>query len=171
MNFNNYKEYLNEKNPHVLIDMGSLGTMELELFPEVAPITVKNFLKLIDEKFYDGIIFHRVIEGFMIQGGDPDGIGTGGSKENIKGEFISNGVNNLLAHSRGVISMARTMVPDSASSQFFIMHKDAPHLDGNYAAFGVVLKGIEVVDKIAESKTDYYDKPLKDVVIKTIKRI
>ena len=170
MNFNNYKEYLNERNPHVLIDMGSLGTMELELFPEVAPITVKNFLKLIDEKFYDGIIFHRVIEGF-IQGGDPDGIGTGGSKENIKGEFISNGVNNLLAHSRGVISMARTMVPDSASSQFFIMHKDAPHLDGNYAAFGVVLKGIEVVDKIAESKTDYYDKPLKDVVIKTIKRI
>ncbi len=171
MNFTNYKEFLNDKNPHVLIDMGDLGTMELELFPEVAPITVKNFLKLIDDKFYDGIIFHRVIEGFMIQGGDPDGIGTGGSKENIKGEFISNGVNNLLAHSRGVISMARTMVPDSASSQFFIMHKDAPHLDGNYAAFGVVLKGIEVVDKIASVRTDYYDKPLKDVVIKTIKRI
>ncbi len=171
MNFKNYNEYLNENNPKVLIDMGKLGQMELELFPETAPITVKNFLNLVDHNFYDGIIFHRVIKGFMIQGGDPDGNGTGGSKDNIKGEFISNGVNNLLAHSRGVISMARTMVPNSASSQFFIMHKDAPHLDGNYAAFGVVTKGIEVVDKIAESKTNYYDKPLEDVVIKTIKRI
>ncbi len=171
MNFKNYNEYLKENNHKVLIDMGKLGQMELELFPETAPITVKNFLNLVDHNFYDGIIFHRVIKGFMIQGGDPDGNGTGGSKDNIKGEFISNGVNNLLAHSRGVISMARTMVPNSASSQFFIMHKDAPHLDGNYAAFGVVTKGIEVVDKIAESKTNYYDKPLEDVVIKTIKRI
>ena len=167
----NYKEFLNEKNPHVLIDMGSLGTMELELFPDVAPITVKNFLKLVDENFYDGIIFHRVISGFMIQGGDPKGIGIGGSDETIKGEFQSNGVNNLLAHSRGVISMARTMAPNSASSQFFIMHQDAPHLDGNYAAFGVVLKGIEVVDKIASVRTDYNDKPLEKVAIKTIKRI
>ncbi len=171
MNFKNYKEYLNEKNPKVLIDMGKLGEMELELFPETAPITVKNFLNLVDHNFYDGIIFHRVIKGFMIQGGDPDGIGTGGSKDKIKGEFISNGVENYLAHSRGVISMARTMVPNSASSQFFIMHKDAPHLDGSYAAFGVVTKGIEVVDKIADSRTDYNDKPLEEVVIKTIKRI
>jgi len=171
MNFNNYNEYLNEKNPKVLIDMGKLGQMELELFPEVAPITVKNFLNLVDHNFYDSIIFHRVISGFMIQGGDPDGIGTGGSKDKIKGEFLSNGVNNLLHHSRGVISMARTMVPNSASSQFFIMHEDAPHLDGNYAAFGVVTKGIEVVDAIASVKTDYNDKPLEDVVIKTIKRI
>ena len=145
--------------------------MELELFPDVAPITVKNFLNLVDHNFYDSIIFHRVISGFMIQGGDPDGIGTGGSKDKIKGEFLSNGVNNLLHHSRGVISMARTMVPNSASSQFFIMHEDAPHLDGNYAAFGVVTKGIEVVDAIASVKTNYNDKPLKDVVIKTIKRI
>ena len=171
MNFNNYNEYLNEKNPKVLIDMGKLGQMELELFPEVAPITVKNFLNLVDHNFYDSIIFHRVISGFMIQGGDPDGIGTGGSKDKIKGEFLSNGVNNLLHHSRGVISMARTMVPNSASSQFFIMHEDAPHLDGNYAAFGVVTKGIEVVDEIASVRTDYNDKPLEDVVIKTIKRI
>jgi peptidyl-prolyl cis-trans isomerase B (cyclophilin B) len=171
MNFKNYSEYLNENNPKVLIDMGKLGQMELELFPETAPITVKNFLNLVNHNFYDGIIFHRVIKGFMIQGGDPDGNGTGGSKDNIKGEFVSNGVNNLLAHSRGVISMARTMVPNSASSQFFIMHQDAPHLDGNYAAFGVVTKGLEVVDKIAESKTNYYDKPLENVVIKTIKRI
>ncbi len=171
MQFKNYKEYLNEKNPKVLIDMGKLGEMELELFPETAPITVKNFLNLVDHNFYDGIIFHRVIKGFMIQGGDPDGIGTGGSEEKIKGEFLQNGVENLLAHSRGVISMARTMVPNSASSQFFIMHADAPHLDGGYAAFGVVTKGIEVVDKIADSKTNYNDKPLEDVVIKTIKRI
>ncbi len=171
MEFKNYNEYLNEKNPKVLIDMGKLGQMELELFPDVAPITVKNFLNLIDHNFYDGIIFHRVISGFMIQGGDPDGIGTGGSKDNIKGEFLRNGVNNLLHHSRGVISMARTMIPDSASSQFFIMHQDAPHLDGSYAAFGVVTKGIEVVDKIASVKTNYNDKPLEDVVIKTIKRI
>lgn len=171
MEFKKYNEYLNEKNPKVLIDMGKLGQMELELFPDVAPITVKNFLNLIDHNFYDGIIFHRVISGFMIQGGDPDGIGTGGSKDNIKGEFLRNGVNNLLHHSRGVISMARTMIPDSASSQFFIMHQDAPHLDGSYAAFGVVTKGIEVVDKIASVKTNYNDKPLEDVVIKTIKRI
>lgn len=171
MEFKNYNEYLNDNNPQVVIDMGEMGKIELELFPETAPITVKNFLKLVDEKFYDGIIFHRVIKGFMIQGGDPKGIGVGGSKDQIKGEFLSNGVKNLLKHSRGVISMARTMVPDSASSQFFIMHKDSPHLDGQYAAFGVVTKGIEVVDAIADVETDYRDKPLKDVKMVSIRRM
>ena len=171
MEFKNYNEYLNDNNPQVVIDMGEMGKIELELFPETAPITVKNFLKLVDEKFYDGIIFHRVIKGFMIQGGDPKGIGVGGSKDQIKGEFLSNGVKNLLKHSRGVISMARTMVPDSASSQFFIMHKDSPHLDGQYAAFGVVKKGIEVVDAIANVQTDYRDKPLNDVRMVSIRRI
>lgn len=167
----NYQEYLNEKNPVVSIDMGAIGVMEVELFPCIAPITVENFLSLVDKSFYDGIIFHRVIEGFMIQGGDPNGIGTGGSGKNIKGEFTRNGVANPLMHSRGVISMARSMFPDSASSQFFIMHKDAPHLDGSYAAFGVVTKGIEVVDKIAMVETNRQDKPLTDVVIKSIKRV
>ncbi len=171
MEFKNFKEYLNDNNPHVLIDMGEYGKMELELFPDVAPITVKNFLKLVDEKFYDGIIFHRVISGFMIQGGDPKGTGVGGSDEKIKGEFLTNGVKNLLKHSRGVISMARTNIPDSASSQFFIMHKDSPHLDGSYAAFGVVVNGIEVVDKIASVATDYRDKPLNDVKMVSFRRI
>lgn len=167
----NYKEYLNDNNPRVKIDMGSLGEIEFELFPSVAPITVENFLDLVDHSFYDGIIFHRVIKGFMIQGGDPNGIGTGGSGKNIKGEFTRNGVANPLMHTRGVISMARSMFPDSASSQFFIMHKDAPHLDGSYAAFGVVVNGIEVVDKIADAKTNPMDKPLEDVVIKKIVRV
>ena len=167
----NYKEFLNDKNPVCRIDMGDLGSMEVELFPEVAPITVKNFLDLVSNNFYNGIIFHRVIEGFMIHGGDPTGTGTGGSKNKIKGEFIQNGVKNELMHSRGVISMARTMIPDSASSQFFIMHQDAPHLDGAYAAFGIVTSGIEVVDKIAASETNRYDKPLNDIVIKEIVRI
>ncbi len=170
MEFKNYNEYLNENNPKVVIDMGSYGVMELELFPETAPISVENFLKLVDQKFYDGIIFHRVIKGFMIQGGDPKGLGIGGSKDKIKGEFIANGVKNLLKHSRGVISYARTSDPNSATSQFFIMHKDAPHLDGQYAAFGVVTKGIEVVDKIADVKTNYADKPLNDVKIVSIRR-
>ena len=170
MEFKTYNEYLNDNNPKVVIDMGSYGVMELELFPEVAPITVENFLKLVDQKFYDGIIFHRVIKGFMIQGGDPKGLGIGGSKDKIKGEFISNGVKNLLKHSRGVISMARTNDPNSATSQFFIMHKDAPHLDGQYASFGVVTKGIEVVDKIAEAKTNFSDKPLNDIKIQSIRR-
>ena len=170
MEFKTYNEYLNENNPKVVIDMGSYGVMELELFPEVAPITVENFLKLVDQKFYDGIIFHRVIKGFMIQGGDPKGLGIGGSKDKIKGEFISNGVKNLLKHSRGVISMARTNDPNSATSQFFIMHKDAPHLDGQYASFGVVTKGIEVIDKIADAKTNFSDKPLNDIKIQSIRR-
>ena len=162
------EQFLNEKNPRVLMKIKDLGDIEIEIFEEVAPITSKNFLKLVKEGFYSGIIFHRVIKGFMIQGGDPTGTGCGGSEEEIKGEFKTNGFNNPILHKRGVISMARTMDPNSASSQFFIMHKDAPHLDGAYAAFGMVTKGIEVVDKIAESRTDYSDKPLKDIVIESV---
>lgn len=127
------------------------GTMKLELYPEIAPITVANFEKLVSEGFYDGLTFHRIIRGFMIQGGDPEGTGMGGSKDKIKGEFASNGVQNNLKHTRGVISMARSMMRDSASSQFFIMHEDAPHLDGEYAAFGQVVEGIEVVDAIVQN--------------------
>ena len=141
--------------------------IEAELYPEIAPITVENFVKLINEKFFDGLIFHRVIPGFMIQGGDPTGTGMGGSKENIKGEFLANGVVNNLKHERGVLSMARTMDPNSASSQFFIMHETSPHLDGQYAAFGKVIKGIETVDEIANCKTDFKDKPLIPQKIKT----
>ncbi len=142
-----------------------------EMYPEIAPITVANFKKLIEEKFFDGLIFHRVIRGFMIQGGDPTGTGMGGSKENIKGEFLQNGFVNNLKHTRGVLSMARAMDPNSASSQFFIMHQDAPHLDGGYAAFGKITEGIEVVDKIASTPTDYRDKPLTEQKIKTIELI
>ncbi len=145
--------------------------MEAELYPDVAPITVDNFVSLIKEDFFKGIIFHRVISGFMIQGGDPTGTGMGGSKKEIKGEFLANGVVNNLKHERGVLSMARTNDPNSASSQFFIMHQDAPYLDGQYAAFGKVTKGIEVVDEIASVKTDRMDKPLVDQVIKTIQLI
>lgn len=166
-----YKEFLNDNNPQVEMQIKDYGTITLELFPEVAPITVENFLNLVSNSFYNGIIFHRIIEGFMIQGGDPKGTGVGGSKDKIKGEFESNGVNNPLKHSRGVISMARTYMPNSASSQFFIMHKDAPHLDGDYAAFGVVINGIEVVDKIATTKTDYQDRPLNKVIIEEVKRV
>ena len=161
----NYKNYLNEKNPQVVITVKGLGDIKLELFPEVAPITVKNFLKLVNEGFYSGIIFHRVIKGFMIQGGDPTGTGMSGSKEKIKGEFASNGVKNDLSHERGVISMARTQIPDSASRQFFIMHEDGEFLDGDYAAFGAVISGINVVDEIASVQTDRRDKPLTDIVI------
>ena len=165
-----YNEFLNSENPKIKIET-TMGDMTLELFPSVAPVTVKNFLKLVDEKFYSGIIFHRVIKNFMIQGGDPLGTGYGGAKEKIKGEFASNGVMNPLMHTKGVISMARSMDPNSASSQFFIMHKDSPHLDGEYAAFGVVTEGLDVIDRIAEVKTNYNDKPLEDVVIKEIVRI
>ena len=133
--------------------------IELELYPEAAPITVKNFEKLVGEGFYDGLIFHRVIAGFMIQGGDPLGNGMGGSDENIKGEFLANGHNNPIKHTRGVISMARAFDKNSASSQFFIMHADAPHLDGQYAAFGKVVSGMETVDEIASVPTDYSDRP------------
>lgn len=142
--------------------------MTVELYPKEAPITVENFLKLVKEHFYDGLIFHRVISGFMIQGGDPMGTGYGGSDTSIKGEFRANGINNTIRHTRGVISMARSQSPNSASSQFFIMHKDAPYLDGQYAAFGKVVEGIEVVDEIASVETDYNDMPLKPQRIKTI---
>lgn len=167
----NYNEFLNDTNPRVVIEVENYGNMELELMPECAPITVRNFLSLIDKKFYDGLIFHRVIENFMIQGGDPTGSGMGGSDEKIKGEFRSNGVKNDLSHDRGVISMARTSMPNSASSQFFICHADARFLDGSYAAFGVVVGGIDVVDKIATTKTLPGDRPQEDVKIITIKRI
>ena len=157
------------KTIEIIITMENGDVMEAKLYPSIAPETVKNFVKLIEEKFYDGIIFHRVIPGFMIQGGDPKGNGTGGSKETIKGEFDANGFRNTLKHTRGVLSMARTYDPNSASSQFFIMHKDAPHLDGQYAAFGKITKGIEVVDKIASVKTDFRDKPKTPQVMKTIR--
>ena len=143
----------------VVIEMENGGKIELELCPEAAPKTVENFLKLVGEGFYDGLIFHRVIPGFMIQGGDPQGTGMGGAKENIVGEFRANGHDNPLKHTRGVISMARAFNPNSASSQFFIMHADAPHLDGQYAAFGKVVSGMETVDEIASIPTDYSDRP------------
>lgn len=152
----------------VIIEMDNGSQIKIELDPTAAPITCANFEKLVKEGFYDGLTFHRIIPGFMIQGGDPLGNGTGGSKETIKGEFASNGVNNPLQHTRGVISMARAMDPNSASSQFFIMHADAPHLDGNYAAFGKVVEGMDVVDQIANERTDFRDKPLTDVVMKIV---
>jgi len=152
----------------IKIEMENGGIITLELDPTAAPITVANFEKLVKEGFYDGLIFHRVIAGFMIQGGDPTGTGMGGAAEKIKGEFAANGVNNPIKHKRGVISMARSSMPNSASSQFFIMHQDAPHLDGSYAAFGHVTSGIEVVDEIAECQTDFRDKPIKEQKIKTI---
>ncbi len=152
-----------------VITMENGGEIELELYPETAPITVKNFEDLVEKKFYDGLIFHRVIKGFMIQGGCPEGTGRGGPGYQIKGEFAANGVKNDLKHTRGVISMARSMMPDSAGSQFFIMHADAPHLDGQYAAFGKVVKGMEVVDEIASVRTNFMDRPLKNQRIKTIR--
>ncbi|MBD5383564.1 MAG: peptidylprolyl isomerase [Ruminococcaceae bacterium] len=152
----------------VVIEMENGKEIKLELYPEKAPITVENFLKLVKEGFYDGLIFHRVISGFMIQGGDPMGTGTGGAKDKIKGEFLANGVANDIKHERGVISMARSRANDSASSQFFIMHQDAPHLDGSYAAFGRVVEGIETVDEIASVETDFSDRPLKEVRMKRV---
>ena len=143
----------------VVIEMENGAKIELELYPEAAPITVKNFEKLVSEGFYDGLTFHRIIPGFMIQGGDPLGNGMGGSDENIYGEFLQNGHNNPIKHTRGVISMARAYDPNSASSQFFIMHADAPHLDGAYAAFGRVVEGMETVDEIASVPTGYGDRP------------
>ncbi len=150
------------------IEMENGKKIKIELYPDDAPLTVENFVELVNRHFYDGLIFHRVISGFMIQGGDPLGNGTGGSDKNIKGEFMANGVKNTIKHKRGVISMARSQRPDSASSQFFIMHQDAPHLDGQYAAFGKVIEGIETVDEIASVKTDLRDKPLTPQRIKTI---
>ena len=150
----------------VIIEMENGKKITLELYPEHAPETVKNFEELVAKGFYDGLIFHRVIQGFMIQGGDPQGTGMGGSGKNIKGEFLANGFPNTLKHTRGVISMARSQMPNSASSQFFIMHQDAPHLDGHYAAFGKVVEGIEVVDEIATCDTDFRDRPIEDQRIK-----
>lgn len=141
------------------------GDIDAELYPDVAPITVKNFTDLIKSGFYDGLTFHRVIAGFMIQGGCPKGNGTGGPGYHIKGEFAAAGFRNDLKHTRGVLSMARAADPDSAGSQFFIMHADAPHLDGQYAAFGKVVKGMETVDAIADVRTDFYDRPLEKIVI------
>lgn len=152
----------------VVIEMENGKKIKIELYPEHAPITVANFEKLVKEGFYDGLIFHRVISGFMIQGGCPEGTGMGGPKERIKGEFLANGVPNNLKHTRGVISMARSSMPDSAGSQFFIMHKDAPHLDGQYAAFGKVIEGMDVVDEIAETEVNYMDRPVVDQVMKKV---
>jgi len=154
------------KNPIVTLEIESGNFIKIELYPEIAPNTVNNFISLVKLGFYDGLIFHRVIENFMIQGGDPDGNGMGGPGYDIKGEFASNGFENNLNHTRGVISMARSQNPDSAGSQFFIMHMDAPHLDGLYAAFGKVLEGMEEVDRIATVKKDRRDKPLVNEVIK-----
>ncbi len=152
---------------YVTIEMENGDKITVKLDSSAAPVTVENFKKLVSENFYDGIIFHRVIKGFMIQGGDPTGTGMGGSKNKIKGEFASNGVKNPISHKRGVISMARTQIPDSASSQFFICHADATFLDGEYAAFGEVVEGIEAVDRIAETKTDFRDKPVSEQKIRT----
>ena len=148
-------------NPIITIQMKNGGTMKAELYPEIAPETVKNFVDLAAKGFYNGLIFHRVIPGFMIQGGDPQGTGMGGPGYTIKGEFSANGFKNDLKHTRGVLSMARAMDPNSAGSQFFIMHEDSPHLDGQYAAFGKLIEGIEVVDEIASVRTDYNDRPLE----------
>ena len=155
-------------NPIVRITMDSGKTIRLELYPEIAPITVENFLDLVNKGFYNGLTFHRIIPGFMIQGGDPSGNGTGGPGYSIKGEFKSNGVNNTMKHERGVISMARAFDPNSAGSQFFIMHKDAPHLDGEYAAFGKVIEGLEAVDEIASVETGFQDAPVKKVVMEKV---
>ena len=156
------------KKPIVTIEMESKKLIKIELYPEVAPNTVNNFISLVQKGFYDGIIFHRVIDGFMIQGGDPNGTGVGGPGYSIKGEFSSNGVNNDLMHARGVISMARSQQPDSAGSQFFIMHMDSSHLDGAYAAFGKVIEGIEEVDRIATVKKNNQDKPNQSEVMKKV---
>lgn len=150
----------------IIIEMENGKEIKIELYPEIAPISCENFEKLVNQGFYDGLTFHRVIPGFMIQGGCPEGTGMGGPGWTIKGEFTANGVKNNLKHTRGVLSMARSMMPDSAGSQFFIMHEDAPHLDGSYAAFGKVIEGMEAVDEIAETQTDYSDKPVTPQIIK-----
>ena len=156
------------KNPVVTIEMMNGDIIKAEVYPEIAPNTVNNFISLVKKGFYDGLIFHRVISGFMIQGGCPDGNGMGGPGYCIKGEFLQNGFPNSLNHTEGVLSMARAMSPNSAGSQFFIMHKDAPHLDGAYAAFGKVIEGMENVNKIADVRTDYSDRPMKEQKIKSM---
>ena len=156
------------QNPIITFEMENGDLIKAELYPEIAPNTVNNFISLVKKGFYNGLIFHRVINGFMIQGGCPDGIGTGGPGYSIKGEFAQNGVQNDLAHTPGVLSMARAMHPDSAGSQFFIMHKTSPHLDGSYAAFGKVIEGLDVVDKIATTRTDFRDRPMTPQVMKSV---
>lgn len=156
------------QNPIVTMTMANGDVIKLELYPEIAPTSVNNFISLVSKGFYDGLIFHRVIKGFMIQGGDPEGTGMGGPGYSIKGEFAANGFENNLKHTEGVLSMARSMNPNSAGSQFFIMHKNSPHLDGSYAAFGKVIEGMEVVNKIAETRTDWSDRPLEDQVMKNV---
>ncbi|MBE5979102.1 MAG: peptidylprolyl isomerase [Paenibacillaceae bacterium] len=156
------------KNPVITITMENGDVIKAELYPEIAPNTVNNFISLVKKGYYDGLIFHRVINGFMIQGGCPQGTGTGGPGYSIKGEFSQNGVSNTLKHSEGVLSMARAMSPDSAGSQFFIMHKAAPHLDGAYAAFGKVIEGMDIVNKIADVKTDYNDRPMAEQKIQSM---
>ena len=156
------------QNPIVTITMATGDVMKAELYPEIAPNTVNNFISLVSKNFYDGIIFHRVIRGFMIQGGCPNGNGMGGPGYQIKGEFSQNGFKNNLKHSPGVLSMARSMMPNSAGSQFFIMHENSPHLDGQYAAFGKVIEGLEVVDKIAQVGTDWSDRPMVPQIIESM---
>lgn len=155
-------------NPIVTFKMENGKTFKAELYPDIAPNTVNNFISLIKKGFYNGLLFHRVIYGFMIQGGDPQGTGMGGPGYSIKGEFTSNRFNNTLKHSRGVLSMARSMMPNSAGSQFFIMHNDSPHLDGQYASFGKIIEGIEIIDEIASCQTDYNDRPLQPQIMKTV---
>lgn len=159
---------MTDKNPIVTFTMENGDTFKAELYPEIAPNTVNNFISLIEDGFYDGLIFHRVIKNFMIQGGDPQGTGMGGPGYSIRGEFNHNGFRNDLKHERGVLSMARSFMPDSAGSQFFIMHQDSPHLDGEYAGFGKVIEGIEIIDKIAKEKTDRNDRPKKDQKIEKV---
>lgn len=156
------------QNPIVTITMENGDVMKAELYPDIAPVSVNNFISLISKGYYDGLIFHRVIRGFMIQGGCPQGTGMGGPGYSIKGEFAQNGFQNDLKHTEGVLSMARSMMPDSAGSQFFIMHKTSPHLDGAYAAFGKITEGMDIVNKIAETPTDYSDRPLEDQRIKSM---
>ena len=156
------------QNPIVTITMENGDVIKLELYPEIAPTSVNNFISLVKKNFYDGLIFHRVIKGFMIQGGCPDGTGMGGPGYSIKGEFAQNGFKNDLKHTEGVLSMARSMAPNSAGSQFFIMHKNSPHLDGSYAAFGKVIEGMDVVNKIAETVTDWNDRPLQKQMMKSV---
>lgn len=156
------------QNPIVTITMQDGGVIKAELYPEIAPISVNNFISLINRGYYDGLIFHRVIKGFMIQGGCPEGTGMGGPGYSIRGEFAQNGFKNDLKHTEGVLSMARAMNPNSAGSQFFIMHKTSPHLDGGYAAFGKVTEGMDVVNRIAETPTDYSDRPLENQVMQTV---
>ncbi len=159
---------MEQKNPVVTFEMENGDVFQAELYPDIAPNTVNNFISLVKKGFYDGVIFHRVIAGFMIQGGDPQGTGIGGPGYSIKGEFTQNGFDNPLKHTPGVLSMARTMMPNSAGSQFFVMHKNSPHLDGAYAAFGQVTEGMDVINKIAAVRTDYTDKPVEPQVMKKV---